>query len=55
MSLPLTTSDMRSDSSLFSELQSIAWFFDIDKNMGMYDDIYINNSYDEENSDRKAR
>lgn len=28
---------------------------DIDKNMGMYDDIYINNSYDEENSDRKAR
>ena len=28
---------------------------EIDKNMGMYDDIYINNSYDEENSDRKAR
>ena len=28
---------------------------DIDKNMGMYDDIYINNSYDEENSDRKVR
>ena len=28
---------------------------DIDKNMGMYDDIYINNSYDEDNSEYEDR